>query len=871
MKNFNNKQLGILILILLALIAIPFAWVGTSQKVSSELKSNVPPMPLASGQVAASSVASSRALVSNPSNPVAGKNMWPAPAETWGVKLEPRSAAYAAALRSGQKLKGRTGPLDVASMASPAKLKEGDELTIPLLGGDQVTGRVQLVMSEANGVVRVGGKLTGDEVGTFALAQLPDQITGSILLPNRGIAYVITPGEDGGTWLVEKALSDVICLPYPQATSRAVSPKTTATAAAVTVPLLSSRPTAPAVIYIDLDGETVKDPDWNGGATIVAPPYALTTTQIREIWNRVKEDYLPFNIDVTTNVARYNNTAPGLRMRCIVTSNDAAEPGAGGVARIDSFSGAGTSLSSTIPCWVFNSSPDTIAAAISHEIGHTVGLKHDGITSPHEEYYDGHGTGLVSWGPIMGSGYYSVLTQWSKGEYAGANNQEDDLAIISRPENGFGYILDDAGNSIATAAALSLTGRSINQSGTISKTGDMDCFAVNARAGVINVSATHAEPAPNLDIRLDLLDSSGAIIATSNPSTETNASLSRTVTAGTYYVRVSGTGRGNVLLDGYSNYGSLGAYTLTGDIPGAGQRPVIISSGTASLGLDTPFNYQIIATNNPASYGISGTMPAGLTLNTQTGEISGTPTEDGTFSFIIMARNALGVGSKILVINGPADDRPLIDSAATATGFVESVFSYQITATNDPTSFSLTGVLPVGLTFDSATGLISGTPSIVGASTVTLGATNGSGTGSQDLLLTIAPKLTLATAVNDPLHPWATGGNAKWTIITSGASDGLAAAKSGKIANRKHSSIRTMVKGPATLTFRWRVNCERGYDFLRFSIDGIQKTSITGYTDWSTRSIAIPRGNHLVQWDYTKDYSFSIGEDAGYLDTVSIK
>jgi hypothetical protein len=60
----------------------------------------------------------------------------------------------------------------------------------------------------------------------------------------------------------------------------------------------------------------------------------------------------------------------------------------------------------------------------SHEAGHNVGLGHDGTASV--GYCQGHG----AWAPIMGVGYYRGISQWSKGEYAGANNTEDDHAVI---------------------------------------------------------------------------------------------------------------------------------------------------------------------------------------------------------------------------------------------------------------------------------------------------------------------------------------------------------------------------------------------------------------------------------------------------------
>jgi hypothetical protein len=79
---------------------------------------------------------------------------------------------------------------------------------------------------------------------------------------------------------------------------------------------------------------------------------------------------------------------------------------------------------------------------------------------------------------------------------------------------------------------------------------------------------------------------------------------------------------------------------------------------------------------------------------------------------------------------------PVINSATSATSRVGSAFSYQITATNSPTSFNATS-LPAGLSINTATGLISGTPAAAGTSSIALSATNASGTGTATLTLTI--------------------------------------------------------------------------------------------------------------------------------------
>jgi hypothetical protein len=88
---------------------------------------------------------------------------------------------------------------------------------------------------------------------------------------------------------------------------------------------------------------------------------------------------------------------------------------------------------------------------------------------------------------------------------------------------------------------------------------------------------------------------------------------------------------------------------------------------------------------------------------------------------------------------------PVITSAASASGTTGSSFSYQITATNSPASYSATD-LPAGLSVNTSTGLISGTPTAGAVSTVTLGASNSAGTGNETLTLTVA-------APSDPLNP----------------------------------------------------------------------------------------------------------------------
>src|SRR5665647_253405 len=215
---------------------------------------------------------------------------------------------------------------------------------------------------------------------------------------------------------------------------------------AICLPFLNSLPTAQATIFLDFDGHYVQTSSWNGGTPIDCAPSGLSDAQIIEIFNRVSEDYRPFNIDITTDSTKFLAAPLTKRIRIIVTPTSGWYTGVGGVSYTGSFTWGDDTPGFVFPDRLANS-PKMIGECCTHESGHTVGLSHQSTYSNTctlvATYNLGTGTGEIGWAPVMGNSYYKNLTGWNNGPTpSGCNAAQDNLSIITT-QNGFAYRADD--------------------------------------------------------------------------------------------------------------------------------------------------------------------------------------------------------------------------------------------------------------------------------------------------------------------------------------------------------------------------------------------------------------------------------------------
>lgn len=478
------------------------------------------------------------------------------------------SCSYSIAQTSLGDTKTMLRKLKQEVVNSNNKAEKKISLTIP--GSKTLTAKVNYVKSD-NVSEFVIGEILNTPQSSFYLKVTNGSLEGHIILKSQKRAYKYYSDNLGKGFVKKVDINTLICVNYTNPNKVSSNSNKISTGAASIAPALlnlQSLPGAAGCVMLDFDGYNMPAGNlWNNGNAINAAPSGMSDADIQQHWEVVSEDYRPFNLNITTNESVFNSYPKNRRMRVVITPTNTAAPGAGGVAYIGSFN-----WDNDVPCWVFITSGKSGGDASSHEIGHTFDLGHDGRTSPAEEYFVGLDN--TSWAPIMGAGYYRPVVQWSRGEYNAANNLQDDVATIAGTKFGIGYRGDDYGNNTGSANNLDYNSSGvINQkNGIISSEADYDFFSFTTGGGNVVINAKTVSRDGNLHLLLRLYNSSGTEIGTywnSDPYT-LNATMNVNLAAGKYYLGVDGNGAGNAASGGYSAYGSIGSYNITGTIPPGG-------------------------------------------------------------------------------------------------------------------------------------------------------------------------------------------------------------------------------------------------------------------------------------------------------------
>jgi hypothetical protein len=218
--------------------------------------------------------------------------------------------------------------------------------------------------------------------------------------------------------------------------------------------------------------------------------------------------------------------------------------------------------------------------------------------------------------------------------------------------------------------------------------------------------------------------------------------------------------------------------------------------------INAPYSLSISSSTAIAGWTVlAGQLPTGLTLvpnqfRANFIDIAGTPTQLGTFSFTIQAQDYTLPQTATLDLVIVVDSHVALTKSALKNGGQNQVYSDSFTAINGkpPYTWSITGVMPVGLVLNSSTGNISGTPTEFGGFSYTVNVADSSSpvqTDSAQSILNIAQQLQILvnlfpTYINQPYNSsfFAIGGSYpyRWSLNSGNLPPGLTLDASGNLS-----------------------------------------------------------------------------------------
>lgn len=404
--------------------------------------------------------------------------------------------------------------------------------------------------------------------------------------------------------LAETSLDQVFCASlYPAEESKTIAeiqvsnheistavtssePELEAAEEEIAIPILNTNPDSSRVIFVDFDGHLLPPTGVTGGQERQLDPWIASESSYTTYFNRVAAYFSSLDVNITTDVAVFDAVPSTQRTRLIptVSSGWYSNSSALGIAIVGSFSS-----SSEFPAIIFadriisDFGPMTSSGiqASVHELGHSLGLNHDG--RGRSSYHTGSYASGYTWLPIMGSGSNYNLMQWTQGDYDQSNRFQDDLDILTK-DNGINFITDEHGDSPHSATTVNTDAVFAS---AIEREGDIDTFAIYL-ANDATLSAEATTPTRGmLDIKLRLLDGGLNEVLLKATERQRNETLSFTHSGSPgawYYLQLEPSENAAPY---YSAYGSIGTYSLT-----------ISGVSTPSGEAPTPLDSEILASFN---------------------------------------------------------------------------------------------------------------------------------------------------------------------------------------------------------------------------------------------------------------------------------
>jgi len=379
-------------------------------------------------------------------------------------------------------------------------------------------------------------------------------------------------------------------------------------------PVLTSFPNAAATVYLDFNGH--HEDQWGSYQDVDTPVFdidgnpwsfgAAEVARIEEIWRRVAEDFAPFNVNVTTveplvlAAGADSSAANGTALRVAIggSSYDWYGHAAGGVGYVDSFTNPVSNVVYVFPQQLSHNSR-YIAEAVSHESGHAFGLNHHHVYDEDGNQTAEYDPGTFERAPIMGVSYYADRGTWGRGRVASVRIPffdrvfyvvQDDMEVIARNENGFGYRPDDHGEGFQSATPMNVISGStagtgqrswtrVYASGIIATNEDRDFMSFHNPydSAEVSLRVDVADVGANLDAKIELWRSfllqprhggepqlGYELVATADPDDDLGATITTQLQAGRYWVVVASHG----------TYGDVGQFTVTGTLVDQATPPI---------------------------------------------------------------------------------------------------------------------------------------------------------------------------------------------------------------------------------------------------------------------------------------------------------